>query len=57
MEAFQGGVGAAHAVAGRYGGEAAEASIGIFEIAEIVRVIGSFDSHGETISQSKSTYK
>lgn len=27
------------------------------ELAEVVRIVGSFDSHGEMISQSKSTYK
>jgi hypothetical protein len=34
-EALQGGMRAAQAVTGRNGGEAAEASIGIFEIAEV----------------------
>jgi len=36
-EAFEGGVGAAQAVAGRESGVAAEASIGIFKIAKVVR--------------------
>jgi hypothetical protein len=57
MEAFERGMRAAEAVTRRNGGEAAEASVGILELAEVVRVLGSFDSHGEIISQSKSTYK
>jgi hypothetical protein len=51
-EAFQGGMRAAEAVAGRNGGEAAAASVGILELAKVVRVLGSSDSHGEIISQS-----
>jgi hypothetical protein len=56
-EAFEREVRVAEAFAGRNGGEPAAASVGILELAEVVRVLGSFDSHGEIISQSKSTYK
>jgi hypothetical protein len=56
-EAPQGGMRAAQAVTGRNGGEATEASIGIFELAKVEWRAGSFDSHGEMISQSKSTDK
>ena len=51
-EAFEGGMGAAKAVAGRNGGESAAASIGIGELAEVVRIVGSFGSHGESIAKN-----
>ena len=50
-EAFQGGMRAAEAVTRRNGGEAAAASVGILELAKVVRIVGSFDRHGEIISQ------
>jgi len=50
-EAFERGMRAAEAVTRRNGGEAAAASVGILELAKVVRIVGSFDRHGEIISQ------
>lgn len=50
-------VGQAEVVALGMGGEAAEASTGILELAKVEGIVGSFGCHAAIISQSKSTDK